>query len=61
MNGFLSLKMEENTCWEQHLKIVHKMYYILVNVWNHKMNGNFAIDGVLSFSPASRIMPETMS
>ena len=48
MNGFLSLKMEENTCLEQHLKIVHKMYYILVNVWNHEMNGVFAIDGVLS-------------
>ena len=26
---------------------VHKMYYILVDVWNHEMNGDFAIDGVL--------------
>ena len=47
LNGFLSLKMEENTCLEQHLRKVHKMYYILVLVWNHEMNGDFAIDGVL--------------
>ena len=47
LNGFLSLKMEENTCLEQHLRKVHKMYYILVDVWNHEMNDGFAIDGVL--------------
>ena len=44
---FLSLKMEENTCLEQHLRKVHKMYYILVLVWNHEMNNGFAKDGVL--------------
>ena len=41
LNGFLSHKMEENTCLEQHLKKVHEMYYTLVNVWNHEMNDGF--------------------
>ena len=43
LNGFLSLKMEENTCLEQHLRIMH---HRLVIVWNYEINGDFAIDGV---------------
>ena len=46
LNEFISLKMEEDTCLEQHLRKVHKMYYILVLVWNYEMNDDFAIDGV---------------
>ena len=49
MNGFLSLKMEENTCLEQHLRIMHEIHHRLVLVWNYEMNGDFAIDGVLRF------------
>ena len=45
LNGFLSLKMEENTCLEQHLRIMHEIHHRLVLVWNHKMNDGFAIDG----------------
>ena len=47
LNGFLSLKMEENTCLEQHLRIMHEIHHRLVLVWNYEMNGDFAIDGVL--------------
>ena len=47
MNGFLSLKMEENTCLEQHLRIMHELHHHLVLVWNYEMNGDFTIDGVL--------------
>ena len=47
LNGFLSLKMEENTCLEQHLRIMHKIHHRLVLVWNHEMNDGFVIDGVL--------------
>ena len=47
LNGFLSLKMKENTCLEQHMRIMHEIHHRLVLVWNHKMNDNFAIDGVL--------------
>ena len=47
LNGFLSHKMEENTCLEQHLRIMHEIHHRLVLVWNYEMNGDFAIDGVL--------------
>ena len=51
MNEFLSTKIEENTCLEQHLRKMHKIYYTLVDVWNYKMNDDFAIDGVLRSLP----------
>ena len=52
LTEFLSLKMEENTCLEQHLRKMHKMYYTLADVWNHEMNDDFTIDGVMrSLSP----------
>ena len=42
-NEFLSTKMEENSCLEQHLRKMHKMYYTLVDVWNYEMNDDFEI------------------
>ena len=47
LNGFLSLQMEDNTCLEQHLRIMHEIHHRLVLVWNYKMNDDFTIDGVL--------------
>ena len=61
-NGFLSLKMKENSSLEQHMRIMHEIHHRLVLVWNHEINDGFAIGGVIrSFSPASRIMSETRS
>ena len=46
-NSFLLLKMKENTCLEQHMRIMHEIHHRLVLVWNHGKNDNFAIDGVI--------------
>ena len=56
MNEFLSLKMEENTCLEQHLRKMHEIHHRLVLVWDYLITDEFAMDGVLrSLPPASRI------
>ena len=45
--------MEENTCLEQHLRKMHRIYYTLVDVWNYEMTNDLAIDGVLRSLPPS--------
>ena len=53
LNEFISLKMEENTCLEQHLRRMHEIHYRLVHVWNYEMTDDLAIDGVLrSLAPS---------
>ena len=39
-------RSEENTCLEQHLRKMHKIYYTLVDVWDYEMTDDLAIDGV---------------
>ena len=51
LDEFLSTKMEENTCLEQHLRKMHKLYFTLVDVWNYEMTDKLAIDGVLRSLP----------
>ena len=45
--------MEENSCLEQHLRKMHKMYYTLMDVWNYEMTDDLAIDEVLRSLPPS--------
>ena len=47
LNGFLSPKMEENTCLEQYLRIMLEIHHRPVLVWNHELNDGFAIDRVI--------------
>ena len=47
LNEFLLIKMEENTCLEQHLRKMHEIHYRLVHVWDYDMTEDLAIDGVL--------------
>ena len=47
LDDFLSTKMEENTCLEQHLRKMHRLYFTLVDFWNYEMTEKLAIDGVL--------------
>ena len=53
LDEFLSTKMEENTCLEQHLGKMHRLYYTLVDVWNYEMTDKLAIDGLLRSLPPS--------
>ena len=62
LNEFLSLKMGENTCLEQHMRKMHEIHHRLVLVWDYLMTDEFAIDGVLrSLPPSARITSGTMS
>ena len=51
LNEFLSLKMKESTCLEQHLRKMHEIHYRLVHVWDYDMSDDLAIDGVLRSLP----------
>ena len=53
LDEFLSTKMEENTCLDQHLGKMHRLYYALVDVWNYEMTDKLAIDGLLRSLPPS--------
>ena len=37
LNEFISIKMEENTCLEQHLRKMHAIHYLVVHVLNYDM------------------------
>ena len=53
LDEFLSTKMEENTCLDQHLGKMHRLYYALVDVWNYEMTDKLAIDGLFRSLPPS--------
>ena len=53
LDEFLSIKMEEKTCLEQHLKKMYEIHQRLVHVWDYWMADEFAIDGVLRSLPPS--------
>ena len=42
LDEFLSTKMEENTFLEQHQRKMHRIYYTLVDVWNHEIVGELS-------------------
>ena len=46
LDEFLSTKMGENSCLEQHLRKMHRIYYTLVDIWNHEMTDEMTIDGM---------------
>ena len=49
--SFLSLKMEENTCLEQHPRKMHEIHHRLVLFWDYLMTDEFAIDGLVRLLP----------
>ena len=53
LDDFLSTKMEENTCLQQHLRKMHRLFFTLVDVWDYEMTDKFAIDGLLRSLPPS--------
>ena len=53
LDEFLSTKMEENTCLEQYLRKMHRLYFTLVDVWDYEMTDKLAIDGLLRSLPPS--------
>ena len=53
MDKFLSTKMEENTCLERHLAIMHGYHERLVVDLDYWMIESFAIEGVLRSLPPS--------
>ena len=53
LNEYLSTKMEERDCLEEHLKKMYRIYYTLVDAWDVEMSDEFAIDGLLRSLPPS--------
>ena len=53
LDEFLSTKMEENDCLEEHLKKMYKIYYTLVDAWDMEMSDEFTMDGLLHSLPPS--------
>lgn len=53
LDQFLSTIMEENTCLERHLRIMHEIHEKLVHLVDYWMTDAFAIDGVLRSLPPS--------
>jgi len=53
LDKFLSCKMEENTCLESHLRLMHRIHEELTVDWDYWMTDQFAIDGVLRSLPPS--------
>jgi len=55
LDKFFSTTMEENTCLDRHLALMHKIHERLTGDLDYWMADELAIDGVLrSLSPATR-------